>query len=278
MRALLLSGGFRGERQTATGPEPAAGGVPDFDRPGVCIHASGDGHTVVHADAREFLECLPDNSIPLILTDPPYCSGGATTTSRKAPPSGKYGLEVGMSFEGDARDQRSFLKWSDDWMRRALRKARPDGGMLAVFSDWRQIPVVSDAIQMSGWTWRGLLCWDKRGAGRGLLWGWRGTAEYILWATRGAPPVARAGWPAAKESVIRASSVRQRLHLTEKPLSVLREVIGQVPPDRGPVVDPFCGSGSTLAAAAEMSRGSIGADINPAFCRASADRLGLSPA
>ena len=273
MRQFLLSGGFKGERPPTPEPEDRGSPIPDWDRPGVRVHASGNGHTVVQADVLDALECLPDGSIPLVLTDPPYCSGGATTTSRKSAPGSKYGLEVGMSFEGDSRDQRSFVRWTDAWMRAALRKSRPDGGILAVFSDWRQVPAVSDAIQTSGWTWRGLICWDKRGAGRGLLWGWRGTAEYILWASRGTPD--RAGWPLAKESVIRASGVQKRLHITEKPITVLREIIGQVPAERGPVVDPFCGSGATMAAAAELGRESIGADLNPAFCRASADRLGI---
>ena len=275
MKQSLIGGGYRGERPDTPTPEEPGSPIPDWDRPGVQVVAAGSGHTVVHADVVDLIECLPDGSIPMWVADPPYCSGGATTTSRKAAPGGKYGLEVGMSFEGDQRDQRAFGQWTTDWMRRALRKTRPDGGLLFVFSDWRQAPAVADCLQVAGWTWRGTLTWDKRGAGRGLLWGYRMTAEFLLWASRGAP-ADRDGWPAAKESVIRASGVRKRLHLTEKPIPVLREIIGQVPAGRGPVVDPFCGSGATMAAAAELGRESIGADLNPAFCRASADRLGIA--
>ena len=274
MRQFLLHGGFVGERPETPAPLAPSKAVPDWNRPGVQVFAGDENHTVVNADVMDFLECLPDNSVPLWLTDPPYCSGGATTASRKAAVGSKYGLEIGMSFEGDHRDQRTFGQWTDGWMRAALRKSRPDAGLLFVFSDWRQLPAVSDAIQRSGWTWRGVLTWDKRGQGRGLLWGFRVTAEYIVWASRGNPTDLE-NWPGGKQSVIRQGGVRDRIHMTEKPTAILTEIIGQVPDGRGPVVDPFVGSGATMAAAASLDRPSLGCDINPAFCRAAADRLGL---
>lgn len=276
MRQFLLSGGYRGERPGEAKVEDRGSPIPDWNRAGVRVHARSAEHAVVEADVLDFLACLPDNSIPLILTDPPYASGGATTVSRKAAPAGKYGLVQSASFEGDQRDQRSFTLWTREWMRLALRKARPDGGVLAVFCDWRQFPTVSDCLQVSGWTWRGCVCWDKRGAGRGLLWGFRNTFEFILWASHGAPPDRGSGWPSAKPAVIRASGVRKRVHMTEKPVAVLREIIAQVPAERGPVVDPFVGSGATLAACAELGRPAFGADSNPAFVRAAGERLGLS--
>ncbi len=37
--------------------------------------------------------------------------------------------------------------WSVRWMEQALRLTRP-GGWLMVFSDWRQVPLTSDALQI----------------------------------------------------------------------------------------------------------------------------------
>ena len=250
---------------------------PNWNRPGVRVHAAESlaGLTICEGDALDFIECLPDRFVPVWIADPPYASGGATTTSRRAPPGAKYGLVVGQSFEGDNRDARSFALWATEWMRAAWRKTRPDGGLIFVHTDWRQIPAVSDALQSAGWIWRGLITWDKNGAGRGLRWGFRSTAEFVVWGSRGLPPESET-WPTAKAGVFRVSGVRGRSHMTEKPAALLAEFIQQVPPGRGPVVDPFMGSGSTLAAAAALHRPALGCDINPAFCRLAAERLGMA--
>jgi site-specific DNA-methyltransferase (adenine-specific) len=78
----------------------------------------------------------------------------AMSTSTKylaAESRGKY-----PEFQGNTRDQRSFLAWSTMWMGRARELVEP-GGLCAVFSDWRQLPVTSDAMQCAGWVWRGIV-------------------------------------------------------------------------------------------------------------------------
>ena len=44
-------------------------------------------------------------------------------------------------------------------------------------------------------------------------------------------------------------------------------------PERGAVLDPFCGSGTTLAVAARLSRHAIGFDSNPGYCDMSRRRV-----
>lgn len=60
---------------------------------------------------------------------------------------------------------------------------------------------------------------------------------------------------------------------TQKPLKLLERII-EVSSNPGDiVVDPFCGSGTTLVASARMERRFIGIDVNPAACRISIERL-----
>ena len=47
-----------------------------------------------------------------------------------------------------------------EWLREARTHCIP-GAPLCVFSDWRQLPALTDAIQWAGWTWRGVAVWDK---------------------------------------------------------------------------------------------------------------------
>ena len=64
-----------------------------------------------------------------------------------------------------------------------------------------------------------------------------------------------------------------RVHPTEKPVPMLRELIGIVGGD-GPVFDPFAGSGTTLRAAKDLGRRAIGVEIVEQYADAAARRLG----
>jgi DNA modification methylase len=66
---------------------------------------------------------------------------------------------------------------------------------------------------------------------------------------------------------------------TQKPLALLSLLVNACCPPRGIVLDPFCGSGTTLVAAAESGRHFLGIDTNPDAARITRDRLesSLSP-
>jgi DNA modification methylase len=66
------------------------------------------------------------------------------------------------------------------------------------------------------------------------------------------------------------------LHPTQKPVEALKPLIAAFCPADGLVLDPFCGSGSTLVAAKELGRNYVGIEIENAHCRAAARRLGIA--
>jgi site-specific DNA-methyltransferase (adenine-specific) len=75
-------------------------------------------------------------------------------------------------------------------------------------------------------------------------------------------------------SVIQAGAVRyQRRHPTEKPVELLDLLIRYACPPGGLVLDPFFGSGSTLAAATRSGRRAIGIEIHEPYAEAAARRL-----
>lgn len=91
----------------------------------------------------------------MVLTDPPYSSGGrsaqerttATTTTKYVQSGSKAGTP---DFEGDNRDQRSYGFWCSLWLGQCHRIAR-EGAVACVFTDWRQLPITMDALQAGGW-------------------------------------------------------------------------------------------------------------------------------
>ncbi|KKN41468.1 hypothetical protein LCGC14_0722820 [marine sediment metagenome] len=63
-------------------------------------------------------------------------------------------------------------------------------------------------------------------------------------------------------------------HPTVKPIALMRWLVRLVTPPGGIVVDPFCGSGSTLIAAREEGHDFVGVDLSAEYCRIAQARAG----
>lgn len=230
---------------------------------------------LVHGDALRVLIDMPNDCVDLVLADPPYSSGGAFRGDRAgATARAKYSSADSMAaallddFSGDNRDQRSYLAWSTLWMGEARRVLRP-GRAIAVFTDWRQLPTTTDAIQAAGFVWRGIAVWDKV-SGRPSPGISNGVNEYIVWGSNGPLDL---GHEVYLPNTIRAAIPRnERLHLTTKPLGLLGHLVQLAPPD-GVVLDPFCGSGSVGVAAKNHGRRSISMEITEEYSAVAAQRL-----
>jgi site-specific DNA-methyltransferase (adenine-specific) len=64
-----------------------------------------------------------------------------------------------------------------------------------------------------------------------------------------------------------------RLHPTEKPVSALMPLIGAFSQEGGLVLDPFCGSGSTLVAARQLRRHFLGIELDSQYHAIASQRL-----
>ena len=143
--------------------------------------------SVYQGNTLTLLPLLPSDSVDAIITDPPYSSGAATLSGKQADPAVKYqGIGTKKTYPpmlGDAKDQRSFTWWMTQWLCECWRIAK-DGAPLLVFTDWRQLPCVTDAVQAAGFSWRGIVVWNKPSA-RPLLGEFRRDSEFIVYACKG---------------------------------------------------------------------------------------------
>lgn len=149
---------------------------------------------LLKGDALSLLPTLEAGSFDALITHPPYASGGVNAAARQKPPSAKYpqgGRPVlHADFLGDERDQRSHLQWMTMWLSECARVLK-DGAPVCVFTDWRQLPLTTDALQCAGFTWRGVTVWDKAEGVRPQRGRFRNQAEYIVWGSKGAMPLDR---------------------------------------------------------------------------------------
>ena len=225
--------------------------------------AHRDGNATLYlGDALAVLAELDTGSEDAILTDPPYSSGGAFRGDRMASTRTKYlDSEAGNAddvpdFTGDNRDSRAYGYWSALWIGEALRVLKP-GGVIGVFTDWRQLPTTTDALQAGGAVWRGIVPWFKP-ASRPQLGRFTNACEYVVWGTNGPRKLG------ALDNVVLPgfyveSAPSDRKHQTQKPVSVLRSLVQIVRPGET-VLDPFMGSGTTGVAALLEGRVFVGVE------------------
>ena len=196
------------------------------------------GIQIFHGDCREI---LPTLEADVAVTDPPFGIGYE---------SGQFG-HLPRSIKGDdstaARD--AMLEcWGD---RPAL-----------VFGSWRA-PRPANA--------RMVLVWDTGGAlGMGALdLPWKPSHQeiYVLGSGFSGPRTS----DVLRFPPVQAMASNGRTHPHEKPVDLLRALILKCPD--GVVVDPFCGTGSTLVAAKDLGRKAIGIEIEEKYCEIAAKRL-----
>lgn len=231
---------------------------------------------VMRGEALDVLRQLPEASFDALVTDPPYCSGGtgsAARTGRSA--AQKYVRSDSAAgnalpdFDGDDRDQRTFTLWCQMWLSEALRVVRP-GGCALVFTDWRQLPALSDALQIAGWRWRGIVVWAKTNARPQP--GFTNGSEYVLWASNGRPDPDHV--PPCLPGVYTLASPRgeERQHITAKPVDLMRWLL-RATPGSGKVLDPFAGSATTGVAAILEGRRYFGIERTAEYAEVARNRL-----
>lgn len=216
-------------------------------------------------EALKVLQGLPSASIDMILTDPPYSSGGQFRGDRMASTHTKYTQTdvdtVLPEYGGDNRDQRAYGYWCALWLSECLRIAKP-GAVIALFTDWRQLPTTTDALQAGGWIWRGLACWDKTKAARPAKGRYRNQCEYIVWGSSGpmgTPAEDAPCLPGVFRYVVRQDD---KFHPAGKPTPLIVDLLRICRPS-DVVLDPFMGSGTTAVAALQLGLEFIGIEQSP---------------
>ncbi len=202
--------------------------------------------------------------------DPPYSSGG-NVRDKAGSTAGRYlGHESAgkyPEFQGDTRDQRSYLAWSTMWMARVRDLVDP-GGLIGVFADWRQLPVTTDALQCAGWVWRGIVPWDKTESARPQRGRFRNQCEYVAWATNGQRPLDGPVVP----GVFRMPVPHNKLHIAGKPEALMAGLLSPLVLG-GAVLDPFAGSATIGVACVREGRPYVGIEVDEAYFDIACRRL-----
>jgi len=214
-----------------------------------------------HGDAFELLRQLADNSVDLVLMDPPFSSGGRRENTRSMRTSMVRSTSVTDDdwIAGDGMSTSGFV-WTMREVGRECRRVLKIGGHLLSFIDWRMAYLLASAFESADLRQHPIVVWDKTYFGMGALF--RNQHEFIVHMSNGSPAP-----PQRRDvgNVIPCKPVRGGDHPTEKPEDLLRTLISVLCPRNGLVVDPFMGVGSTGRAAAAEGCNFAGSELSDEF-------------
>ncbi len=246
-------------------PDSTGSHAPSHPRSGAARPRYGAA-TLYQADALHVLPQLVPGSIDHVITDQPYSSGGLFAHARTQRTTEKYVMktsarrQVYPEFMGDNRDQRSYVAWFAVWAALCFDLMRP-GGFFVCFTDWRQLPATTDAVQAAGFIWRGVAVWDKTEAARPDKGMYRRQAEYVVWGSKGTPRVAADAEciPGVFRHIVLQ---KDKHHIAGKPSALMADVLRIARPGET-VLDPFMGSATTGTAALKRGCRFLGIERSP---------------
>ena len=208
-------------------------------------------YRLICGDCLKVLPTLPNESIDLILTDPPFYLPIRNYASRdkKWRPKIADTSIVKNFFETVFREYRRVLKRSGH----LLCFCDPVSYPIFFHSSYNQFHIVRCLVWYKGKNYFPL--------GKGA---WRHSFELILHAQDHNATFKKEN----RQDVIEFKVVpnKVRLHPAEKPVKLLETLINAVIPENGVVLDSFLGSGSVMEASQNMNVSCIGIDNDSDYC------------
>jgi site-specific DNA-methyltransferase (adenine-specific) len=192
-------------------------------------------------DAIGWLQSLPTASADLILTDPAYASLEKHRTRGTTPRLTDWFPVVENAY-------------FPAFFAQCHRVLKPDRHFYLI-CDAETMFVVKPMAEAAGFRFWKPLVWDKQSIGMGYHY--RARCEFILFFEKGKRKLNDLSVP----DVLAHRRV-DKGYPTEKPTSLLQELIKNSTQPGELVIDPFMGSGSTGAASLNVGRHFAGADIS----------------
>ena len=208
-------------------------------------------------DCLEIMRDMPAASVDAVITDPPYGLDPKQPATR-TDASGTF--TASPTFEGDT--------FSTDWLYEISRVLKVGGWCLS-FVDNKKITTLWDAGKSAGLKPRQTVIWQKKNLPPTFMPWWVSNYESMVAFSNGKVRTWNGG--GARRNVIQHANTSftkaqgYRLHPTQKPVGLMRELIELLTNEGDIILDPFAGSASTLIAAIETGRDAIGIEINPQY-------------
>ena len=228
---------------------------------------------IVCGDVLKVSKKIPDKSVDLVVTSPPYNLKNSTGNGMKDGRGGKWAnaaLQKGYSHHHDNMPHDDYVKWQRKCLSQMMRVLKDDG---AIFYNhkWRvQNGLLQDRHDIvSGFPVRQIIIWKRKGGinfNRGYF---LPTYEVIYLIAK--PKFFLAPKANAYGDVWEFTQEMKNEHPAAFPVDLIVRIISST--NARIILDPFMGSGTTAIAAKALQRDYIGIEISPQYCEMARERL-----
>jgi len=254
---------------------------------------------IICGDALHHLQKLPDQSIDLIIADPPYNLSKGNHIHFNNNGLKGFGGEWNKVMENwDNLPLVDYFKFTTKWLKEVKRILKPTGSIW-VFGTYHNTGIINLIFQTLGIEIINEVVWYKRNAFPNLA-GRRFTAshETLLWGHAGEKRKYYFDYKQSKEfhdpsDLLKSKGKQMRTvwdipnnkesreiefgkHPTQKPLSVCKRIISLCSKPNDVVLSPFAGAGSECLAAKELGRKYIGIELDEKYVNIANERLKYS--
>jgi len=216
---------------------------------------------LILGDCLEKMREMPDNSVDLVITDPPYninyCSNSGSL---------KYKRRNLHNEEWD-----TFNKWKEFF--EIIDKKMKENSHLYLFCSWKNYSEIFNIKKP-----KNVIVWIKGILGMGDLTSWGSSHEFVLFYEKGKRKIKRQQNWIKYEGITSFSETRNPTfafeHPTTKPIGLMEIFINKSSKKNDVILDPFMGSGTTGVAALKLQRKFIGIEINKEYFEIAKKRIG----
>jgi site-specific DNA-methyltransferase (adenine-specific) len=217
-------------------------------------------HTVLNEDSVAWMERAEPSLFDIILTDPPYGMGADDFGDSGGRAAGAHGYVDSVDVA---------IRCMTTLFTQGFRITKPLAH-LYMFLDIDYYQWAREEATRAGWrVHRTPLIWHKPSGSR-MPWPQHGPQrryEIILYAVKGDKPIERIAG-----DVLSYSPDDNLGHAAQKPAPLFIDLLSRSARPGMHIFDPFCGTGTTLAAAAEMRCFSTSIELDPASYAIAAQR------
>lgn len=224
---------------------------------------------IYHKDCFDGIREIPDKSIDLIVTDPPYdvsTSGGRGSLNTKK----KFDVSLKELKDGfDITEGYDIDSFADEVVR-----VQPSVNAY-FFCNKLQIPqYFKTYVERLGCKFE-ILCWHKNNALPSYSNKYLSDTEYCLYFRKGGYCMPNSYENAQTYWIrpINADDKKLYGHPTIKPIEIIQRLVANSSKEGGLVLDPFMGSGTTAIACLMEKRHFIGYELDPRWHKVANERI-----
>lgn len=232
---------------------------------------------IINGDCLEVMEKIPDNSIDLVVTSPPYNLKNSSGNGMKNGNGGKWAnaaLIKGYAHHDDCMPHNEYVDWQRKCLSEMLRII-PENGAIFYNHKWRvQRGLLQDRQDiLNGFPLRQIIIWRRKGGINFNPGYFLPTYEVIYLIAK--PKFKLVKGANSHGDVWEFSQEFNNPHPAPYPKDLIERIISSTHAQT--ILDPFMGSGTTAIVARSLERDFIGIELSEQYCDLAVKRLNGEP-